>query len=123
MATLAVMVLSFGVSVAVAAPAYADAKAEICKGIGLTGGSNNCSEGAGAPTVESIVKLIINIISMIAGVVAVIMILISGFKYITSNGDSSSIKSAKDTLLYAVIGIVIVALSQTIVRFVIGKIN
>jgi Type IV secretion system pilin len=71
--------------------------------------------------VKNIIKLIINIFSLIVGVIAVIMIIIGGLKYITSGGDSGNISGAKNTILYAIIGLVVVALAQVIVRFVLQK--
>jgi len=56
-------------------------------------------------------------------VVAVIMIIIGGFRYITSGGNDTSITSAKNTILYAVIGLVIVALAQVLVHFVLRNIT
>ena len=55
---------------------------------------------------------------MLVGAVSVIMIIIGGFKYVTSNGDASSTKSAKDTVMYALIGLLLVGFAQTLVRFV-----
>ena len=69
----------------------------------------------------SIIKTVINIISIVVGVIAVIMIIFGGLKYITSGGESNKITSAKNTILYALIGLVVVALSQFIVRFVLAK--
>lgn len=70
---------------------------------------------------NQLITNIVNIFSIIVGIVAVIMIIIGGFKYITSGGDSGNVTSAKNTILYAVIGLVIVALAQFIVRFVLAK--
>ena len=47
-----------------------------------------------------------------------IMIIIGGFKYVTSGGDTNSIASAKNTIIYAIIGIVLAALGQILVHFV-----
>jgi hypothetical protein len=47
------------------------------------------------------------------------MIVLSGFKYITSGGDANKVSSAKSSLVYAIIGLVIVVLAQVIVHFVI----
>jgi multisubunit Na+/H+ antiporter MnhB subunit len=55
----------------------------------------------------------------ILGAIAVIMIVIGGIRYTTSNGDSGSIKSAKDTILYAVVGLVVAMLAYAIVNFVV----
>jgi hypothetical protein len=53
--------------------------------------------------------------------VAVIMIVVGGVRYTTSNGDSASIKSAKDTILYACVGLVVAIMSFSIVNFVVGR--
>jgi hypothetical protein len=71
---------------------------------------------------NDILKLIINIFSLVVGVVAVIMIIIGGLKYITSGGDSGNVTGAKNTILYAIIGLVVVALSQFIVRFILSRV-
>lgn len=74
-------------------------------------------------SVLEIIPLAINIFSIVVGVIAVIMIIVGGLKYITSSGDSGNVTSAKNTILYAVIGLVIVALAQVIVRFVLGEVG
>lgn len=125
--TIAVaMVLSFsGLAVLSTASAYAAdsaAKTAVCEGIGATGsGGNGCDPAASESTVKTLIANIINIFSWVAGIVSVIMIILGGFKYITSGGDSAGITSAKNTILYAIVGLVIVALAQVIVRFVVGK--
>jgi hypothetical protein len=96
-------------------------KDSVCAGVELTGGS--CDAPASGPTVNSILETVINILSMVVGVVAVIMVIIGGLKYITSGGDSTSTNNAKNTILYALIGLVIVALAQVIVRFVLNKVS
>lgn len=68
-----------------------------------------------------LITTFINIFSVIVGIVAVIMIIIGGLKFITSGGDSGKITSAKQTVIYALIGLIIVALAQFIVRFVLSK--
>lgn len=80
------------------------------------------TNGQGDTKINSLLQQIINIFSVIVGVVAVIMIIYAGFRYITSGGDSSKVGNAKNTILYALIGLVIVALSQVIVRFVLSKV-
>lgn len=105
----------------------ADPKQAACDGLALTGGACDDPNDPTNPNssnnrLSQIISTVINIFSMVVGVVAVIMIIIGGFKYITSMGDSSSTASAKNTILYAIIGLVIVAFSQVIVRFVLGRI-
>lgn len=81
----------------------------------------NNSECESSNRINSLVTNIVNIFSIIVGIVAVVMIVWSGFRYVTSAGDSSNITAAKTTIIYAIIGIIVVVLAQTIVRFVIGK--
>jgi hypothetical protein len=66
-------------------------------------------------------RFIVNVFSVIVGVIAVVMIIYGGLRYITSGGDSGKITSAKNTIIYAIIGLIIVALAQFIVQFVLGK--
>lgn len=77
-------------------------------------GSNCNNQGVGF---EQLIRTIVNIISILIGAIAIIMILISGFSYITSGGDTNKVESAKSTLLYAVIGLIVAALAQVIVHF------
>ncbi|MDP4038445.1 MAG: pilin [bacterium] len=88
---------------------------------GVSGGAG-CAKGTGA--VDSLPKQIQNITNtllFIIGIAAVIMLIVGGLMYIFSGGDSENTKKAKDTILYAVIGIVVALLSFAIVSFVIGR--
>lgn len=60
-------------------------------------------------------------LASIAGVVAVVVALISGFRYITSAGDAQKAATARKTLIGAIIGLIIIALAQTIITFIIRK--
>ena len=97
----------------------ADSVSDACQGIGLTGG--DCNGSASGNRVSTVIKNIINILTAIVGVAAVIMIIIGGFRYVTSGGDANAVSGAKSTVMYAIIGLIIVALAQVIVRFVIGS--
>lgn len=70
---------------------------------------------------QSNIKLIINAMLLIIGIVAVIMLIVGGFRYVLSNGNDKAITGAKDTILYAIIGIVIALLSFAIVNFVLTQ--
>lgn len=85
------------------------------EGIGLTGAECNADT-----KVNNILASIVNILTLVIGAISVIMIIVAGFKYITSGGDSNNVASAKNTLVYAVVGLIIVVLAQAITRFVIG---
>jgi cytochrome bd-type quinol oxidase subunit 2 len=94
----------------------------LCDGASLqVGDAGGCDEATAEGKVNGLIALIINIFSIVVGVVAVIMIIIGGLKYITSSGDSNNVTSAKNTILYAIIGLVVVALAQFIVKFVLAK--
>jgi len=92
---------------------------ELCHGANF---DENAPCSATGDDLMRIVRSIINTMSLIIGILAVIMIIWAGFKYVTSGGDSGSIQSAKNTLIYAIVGIIIVALAQFIVQFVLARI-
>ena len=98
----------------------ADIQASLCAGASLT--VDGTCEADGAPDrVNDLVATVINIFSWVVGVVAVIMIIVGGFQYITSGGDSGKVTNAKNTILFAIVGLVIVALAQIIVNFVLSR--
>lgn len=107
-----------GLALAVPAPAYASAKSEICGGVGAAQGQGCVNSNN---RITQTIRNIVGLFSVIIGIVAVIMIVIAGFKYITAGGDSGSIQSAKNTLIYAIVGLIIVAMAQYIVQFVLHK--
>jgi cytochrome bd-type quinol oxidase subunit 2 len=65
-------------------------------------------------------KQVTNTILYIVGIIAVIMLIIGGIKYVVSGGDSKKVTDAKNTVLYAIIGLVICFLSFAIINFVIS---
>lgn len=109
----------FALPLAVASgTARADNIDQVNKGIDLVdGGANKSSD------LSPLIKKIIDLLSYIIGIVAVLMIILGGLRYILSGGDSNSISGAKNTILYALIGIVIVIFAQVIVRFVVNGVS
>jgi len=87
-----------------------------CVGLTVAGGS--CDKGAGF---MGGFQTIANTLIFIVGAVSVLMVIIGALRYVLSNGDSAGLKSAKDTILYALIGVVIAMLSYALVAFVIGR--
>lgn len=69
----------------------------------------------------TVIRDITNVLLFIIGAVAVIMIILGGIRYTTSNGDSNQVTAAKNTILYGVIGVIIALLAYAIVSFVIGS--
>jgi hypothetical protein len=80
----------------------------------LFGGTDNCSG-------DGIFKTVTNVLLFIIGAVAVIMLIIGGIRYTVSGGDSGAVTSAKNTILYAVVGIIVAILAFAIVNFVLGS--
>jgi hypothetical protein len=106
----------FTVSMPVAAQS---AQNEICSGLGQAGG--NCGGGQGT-TLNHTLSFALSTLSLVAGIAAVIMIIIAGLKMITAQGDAGAIASARNTLIYALVGLVVVALAQFIVHFVLSRV-
>lgn len=108
-----------------AATGPADIQSGLCQGSGLsvTGGAGCGNTAVGTDKINGTITTIINVFSIVVGIVAVIMIIIGGFRYITSNGDSNNVSAAKNTIIYAIIGLVIVAFAQFIVQFVLNKLT
>ena len=71
---------------------------------------------------QPVIVNILNGIIGICGLIAVVYIVIGGINYMTSAGDAGKIKKARDTILYAVIGLIVVALAFALVNFVIVKV-
>jgi hypothetical protein len=102
--------------------AYAQAATDVCNGIQIASGGSGCTTAEGG-RVNSVIATVVNILSAVVGVVSVIMIIIGGFRYVMSGGDSTSIAGAKNTIIYAIVGLVVVALAQIIVRFVLARVT
>lgn len=122
---IASVVIALGAGL-VAAPAMTgaqDIQDNLCggaQGLDITGGDDCGATQGASDDVNTLITNIVNIFSIVVGIIAVIMIIVGGFKYITSSGDSGNVTSAKNTIMYAIIGLVIVALAQIIVRFVLN---
>lgn len=88
----------------------------------LTGGAD-CVQGTDVPTTlvgdDSVFKDVTNVLLFIVGAIAVIMLIIGGIRYTTSNGDSNQVTAAKNTILYAIVGIIVAILAYAVVNFVI----
>ena len=84
--------------------------------------ANGCSGASDSVDLANVIVGIINGIVGILGVVAAIFIVVGGVNYMTSQGDTGKTKKAKDTILYAVIGLIIAVLAFAIVNFVIVNI-
>lgn len=105
-------------------PVFADCS-DVCDPSCKVADSVKAAAGCNASTndkLPNVVQGILNAIIAVAGVIAVVFVVKGGVDYITSAGDAGKLKKAKDTILYAVIGLVICALAFAIVNFVIIQI-
>ena len=75
----------------------------------------------GADDLKDKIQTIVNVMLFILGAIAVIMIIIGGIRYTTSNGDAQQTKAAKDTILYAVVGLIVAILAYAIVTFIVSS--
>ena len=91
------------------------AKEKVKEGIKGAGGDSN------QITIGSAIKSIIDIMLFALGAISVIMIVIGGIRYTTSNGDSNGIQGAKNTILYAIVGLVVAILAYAMVNFVVDN--
>ena len=62
-----------------------------------------------------------NVMLFLVGAISVLMVVIGGLRYVISGGNSTNITTAKNTILYAVIGLVISILAYALINFVIGS--
>ena len=88
----------------------------------------DCAQGAGTQNTlfgdgkeDGLFKTVTNVLLFLIGAVSVIMLIIGGIRYTLSNGDSSQVTAAKNTILYAVIGIIVALLAYAIVNFVVSS--
>jgi hypothetical protein len=92
-------------------------KQSLCQGAGGNSTGNGCSGGT-TLTVLGVIQSVANILIFLTGAVSVLMIIIGGLRYALSGGDQSSITSAKNTILYAIIGAIVAIAAYAIVNFV-----
>ncbi len=120
---LAALVLSPAVAIAkVSAPhplLAASAQAtNVCTGVGAASGQSGCDGGKGLGVNF---KTIANTLIFLVGAIAVIMIIIGGLRYVLASGDSAALKSAKDTVLYALIGVAVSLLAYALVSYIASR--
>jgi len=78
---------------------------------------------ANGPSVSELIVNVVSILSFVSGVASVITIIVGGIMYSVSGGNESRTKTAKDAILYAVIGLVISLSAYAIANFVTGKLG
>lgn len=104
-----------GVGLAIAVPGQVSAadgvQEQIQKGV-------TAVDPGGSGDLEDLITTVINVLLFLIGVLSVIMIIYGGFRFVTSGGSAESVKSAKNTILYSIVGLVVAILAFAIVNFV-----
>lgn len=126
-ALLIVPVFALGLTVAAQMVAPSPAYAAECSddAAGGIGGGAGCAQGKDQQSdlfgETGVFKTITNVLLFIIGAISVIMLIIGGIRYVVSGGDSSAVTAAKNTILYAVVGIVVAILAYALVNFVVSS--
>jgi TRAP-type C4-dicarboxylate transport system permease small subunit len=87
----------------------------------IGGGASAAADDQQPTDLAAQFRNIVNIALYIIGAVSVLMLIYGGIRYTVSGGDTSAVTAAKNTILYAIIGIVVALLAYAIVNFVIGR--
>jgi len=100
-------------------------------GTGISGGADagiNCARGTDTPATlfggnGSIFTTVVNVMLFLIGAISVIMLIYGGIRYTTSGGNSAGVTAAKNTILYAIIGLIVAFLAFAVVNWVLGAIS
>lgn len=117
---LLVPVLALGASAFVPTAPVAQAEFEQ----GAQDGANSAKGKDQSPDLfgaDGIFRTVTNVLLFIIGAIAVIMLIIGGLRYTVSGGDQTAVTAAKNTILYAIVGIVVALLAFAVVNFVLGS--
>ena len=109
----------FGASVLSTASLPGSVSAQVSKGIDTATTSE--MKGKSIDGDKGLIKTVVNVLLWAVGILSVIMIIFSGFRYITSAGDASKTKSARSTLIYSVVGLIVAIMAWAIVNMVINR--
>lgn len=111
-------VLGLG-GVAALSPSMAEPVYAAKTGTDYINGTNGIRDGQVNDLMKT-VKVIINVVLGIVGLVAVVMMIVGGISFITSQGDTSKVTKARNTILYGVVGLIVALLAFAIVNFVVS---
>lgn len=114
--------LAFG-SVAMLTPTVSAATSAVNPTDAINTGVEAAGGTATKDDLPKLIQTIVNVLLFIAGAIAVVMIILGGIRYVTSNGAQDQVKAAKDTILYSVVGLIVALLAFAIVQFVVANIK
>jgi hypothetical protein len=123
-AALVVPALVLGIGVLQAVPAHATFDQGLADGANSAQGKDQQGDASslfGQGGQGGIFRTITNVLLFLIGAISVIMLIIGGIRYVVSGGDSTAVANAKNTILYAIVGVVVAILAYAVVNFVIGS--
>lgn len=122
--------LLLGLSLCASVPTFAASNSEeLCVGSGGTWKINKDAPNGGTCTspdgrsVAGTIQQLTDVLIFLVGAIAVLMIIIGAIRYVLSAGDQTALSSAKNTILYAIIGLIVAFTSYAIVHFVYAAFN
>ena len=113
--TLIPSILTAVFSIAILTAPLAGAEVPIVNGAEAARGDGQTADLFGQ---TGIFRTITNVLLFILGAISVIMIIIGGLRYVISGGNSTAVTAAKNTILYAIVGVIVALLAYAIVNFV-----
>lgn len=123
-AVLVLPALVLGIGLFAQVPAHAAFEKSLQEGADAAQGKDQTGDAAslfGDGGQGGIFRTITNVMLFLIGAISVIMLIIGGIRYVVSGGDSTAVQNAKNTILYAIVGIVVAILAYAVVNFVISS--
>ncbi|MCL2173854.1 pilin [Candidatus Saccharibacteria bacterium] len=98
------------------------------RGLSLMDVINGAYRGEGQPTDlfaggDALIPRMINLMLFIVGILAIVFLIFGGIRYVISGGDKTKVDAAKNTILYAIVGLVVAILGYAVVNWVIGIVS
>lgn len=116
----ALVIVAFG-AIFSATPVMASPNASTVINGDITRGTGVVQDNGGSVNVTGLVTMALNYLMFAVATIAVVMIIMGGIRYATSGGNAEKVKGAKNTILYACIGLAVALLSMVIITFVSDK--
>jgi hypothetical protein len=121
------LLAALGVSLLIVMPAVSVAAENVFDDICAQPGASDsavCEPDGGDPITgpDGIIARVTNVLAVIAGILAVVIIIWGGFTYVTSAGDANKATNARNMIIYAAIGLVVIVLAQTLIIFILNSI-
>jgi hypothetical protein len=87
----------------------------------LNTGINNTQPTGSSNDFFGIFRTVANTLLLIIGILAVIMLIVGGLRYVMSSGNEKAVEGAKNTIFYAIIGLIVAILAFAAVRFIVDR--